>query len=111
MTQPPDWGQVAALMAVLSGISSLVTWIFMRGLVQPQISRDIEKSMKATREWAVKEFALKSAFDLHEFKDTQRHNELSHRLQDTITDLDTTSERVATMREDVLLLKQRRTNG
>jgi hypothetical protein len=109
-TQQIDWGQIAALMAVLGGISTAVQWILTRAIVQPQIAKAVADATNQSQLWAVTQFTSKGDFALHAQNDKSEHQKVMDLVVNLAEDQSRDAERLANLHDKVILLESRRTD-
>lgn len=106
----PDmtWSELAAMIAVLAGISGGFQWILTRAIVQPQIEKSIKFSTQDIMRTCLETFATKYQFGLHENGSKLEHEAIGESIQEIVKHMDTENARLTDVRERVRVLEARR---
>ncbi len=105
--QQVDWTQMAAMIAVLGGISGGVQYLLNRLIIQPQMDRAVSKIVEAMKVWAIEHFPSKAAFDRHSDLDTANYGELTRVITTLVKDQTEDHVVLYAVRDDVNALKIR----
>lgn len=100
-----SWSELASLLAVLAGISSIFQWIITRAIIQPQIRTSVELATKEIMSKCLDQFTSKYAFVVHESDEKVRHQNINESLQALVEHVDAHNERLTDVRERVRVLE------
>lgn len=99
--QQVDWGQLAAMIAVMSAIAGGFQWIITRAIVQPSIAKEVKDAVMSMQHWAANEFTSKNEFQLHAQDDRHFHGEIGR----LIDNQDADRQRLSELRDKVLVME------
>ena len=105
--QQVDWTQMAAMIAVLGGVSTAVQYLLNRLIIQPQMDKAVSKTIEAMKIWAVEHFPSKASFDRHADLDTANLGELTRVIGGLVKDQAEDHQTLYDLRDDVSELKGR----
>lgn len=103
------WSELAAMVAVLAGISGGFQWIITRVIVQPQIEKSLKAATGEIMKSSLEQFTSKYAFVIHETASTKEHEAIKESIEEIVKHQDVENGRLIDVRERVRVLEARRT--